>query len=80
MALVCGAGFGAPAADKDLTWTRPLVRLSLKYETSGIFHEGRLLHSRVIERTDFKGVVMDARGYILSYVGSHWPKMGSPSF
>lgn len=78
VALVWGAGFGAPAAENDLTWSRSLVRLSLKYETSGVFHEGRLLHSRVIERTDFKGVVMDARGYIVSYVGSHWPKMASP--
>lgn len=77
--LLCVIGVSASAAERDSSWSDSLVKISLKYETSGIFHEGKYLsQSRVIEHTEFEGVIVDARGYILSYMGSHWLKMGSP--
>jgi serine protease Do len=66
------------AAESEASWRDSLVRISLKYETSGVLHEGSFLHSKVIEHTEFQGVIADARGYILSYVGDHWPKLGKP--
>jgi len=79
LGLLAGTvGFGASTGEQASSWRDPLVRLVLKYETSGVFHEGSLLHSKVIEHTEFQGIVVDARGYILSYVGDHWPKMGKP--
>jgi len=71
-------GSSVSAAGNDNSWRESLVRISLRYETSGVLHEGSFLHSKVIEHTDFQGVIVDARGYILSYVGDHWPKMGKP--
>jgi len=66
-----------PGAGEESFQRESLVRVSLRYETSGVFHEGKFLQSQVIETTDLQGVIVDARGYILSYAGSHWMKLGS---
>ena len=76
--LLCGFGLSVSASESHPSWRDSLVKISLKYETSGVFHEGKFLQSKVTEVTEFQGVIVDARGYILSYVGSHWLKMGSP--
>ncbi len=76
--LLCAFGLAGSNTEVKSSWPSSLVRLSLKYETSGLFHEDRYFsQSKVIEVTDFQGVVIDARGYIVSYVGSHWLKMGA---
>jgi len=65
--------------DDDPSWRDSLVRISLRYETSGVFHgEKYVSQSRVIEITELQGVVCDARGYVVAYVGNHWLKMRAP--
>lgn len=66
---------GGPAVEE--VGSRALVRVLAKSQQSGIFHEGRLIsQSTVIEIGEFSGVVIDARGLLVAYVGAYWAKLG----
>ncbi|HUG42593.1 MAG TPA: S1C family serine protease, partial [Acidobacteriota bacterium] len=79
--LTACLSFGALHAGDPLEGIpkRSIVKVLLKHESAGILHEGRFIPEvRVLEIHEFNGVVFDSRGFILSYVGTKWPKMRLP--
>ena len=77
--LLCALSLGSSLGEDDSSWRDSLVRISFKYETSGVFQgEEYVSQSKVIEITQLQGVVCDARGYVVAYVGNHWLKMRTP--
>ncbi len=56
-----------------------LVRVYLDREHPGVVHESRFIpHIHVQEVAELRGVVIDSRGYVVSYVGSYWPELSLP--
>ena len=74
--LCCTTAWAVSAEKSQEAWRESVVRISLRYESAVFFESKYVSQSRVIEITDFPGIVVDARGFIITYVGSHWLKMG----
>ena len=56
-----------------------LVRVYLNREYAGVVHGSRYIpHIHVQEIAELQGVVIDSRGYVVSYVGSYWPELSLP--
>ena len=56
-----------------------LVRVYLDREHPGVVHGSRYIpHIHVQEVAELQGVVVDSRGYVVSYVGSYWPELSLP--
>jgi len=56
-----------------------LVRVFLNREFPGVVHGSRYIpHIHVQEVAELQGVVVDSRGYVVSYVGSYWPELSLP--
>lgn len=53
-----------------------LVRVYLHRESPGVFHEGHYIPNIHIQETvELQGVIVDPRGYVVSYVGSYWHEL-----
>ncbi|MCZ6485393.1 MAG: PDZ domain-containing protein [Acidobacteria bacterium] len=64
-------------AQKD--FRHSLVKVYLDREFSGVVHESRYFPQiHVHEMAELQGVIIDSRGYIVSYVGSYWPELSLP--
>lgn len=58
---------------------RSVVKVLFKHESAGILYEGKFIpEARILEVHEFIGLVFDSRGFILTYVGTQWPKMRLP--
>ena len=56
-----------------------LVRVYLNREYAGVVHGSRYIpYIHVQEIAELQGVVIDSRGYVVSYVGSYWPELSLP--
>ena len=77
LALLLVCSFVPVQAQKD--FRHSLVKVYLDREFSGVVHESRFIPQiHVQEVAELQGVIIDPRGYIISYVGSYWPELSLP--
>lgn len=66
----------ARAAPQDIC--DGLVRVEVRREFSGLLHENRYIPElRIHKVAEFNGVILDTRGYVVTYVGSYFPELSS---
>ncbi len=80
LALFGGGGALHNPSDGTLP-ENSLVRIYLEKEMDGILVRDRFVpQAKVVEMTEFVGVVVDHDGHIVSYVGDHWPQHTTDSY
>ncbi len=79
LSLGVGLDFGEPfAAGVESRVPEGVVRVQFRRTLPGVFQGEKIIpQATVVEVTEYSGVVIDARGYIASYIGSTWVDMGN---
>lgn len=57
-----------------------LARLTMRHQYTGLMHGDQVIsQSSVVEISEFDAVILDSRGYIVSFVGKYWSQLESPN-
>jgi serine protease Do len=78
--LLSATPVGLAGEEELVLKDRSLAKVVMKHHYSGLMHGDKFIaQSTVVEMSEFDGVVVDANGYIVSFVGSYWTLLESPN-